>query len=49
MMSLTDVLATSGNRSYVKTGAVVGPPARTGVKGYPVKVTGTNIEIELEV
>lgn len=38
-----------GAKFDVKTGAVVGPPAQTGVKSYLVKVTGTNIDIELEV
>lgn len=31
----------------LRTGAVLGPPAQTGVKSYPVKVTGSDIEIEL--
>ena len=31
----------------LKTGAVLGPPARTGVKSYPVKVEGSDVEIEL--
>jgi nitrite reductase/ring-hydroxylating ferredoxin subunit len=37
-----------GAKFDVRTGSVVGPPARTGVKSYPVKVTGTDIEVELE-
>lgn len=37
-----------GAKFDVMTGAVLGPPARTGVKSYPVKVTGSDIEIELE-
>jgi 3-phenylpropionate/trans-cinnamate dioxygenase ferredoxin component len=37
-----------GAKFDVTTGAVLGPPARTGVKSYPVKVTGSDIEIELE-
>ena len=36
-----------GARFDVKTGTVVGPPATTGVKSYPVKVTGTDILIEV--
>jgi nitrite reductase/ring-hydroxylating ferredoxin subunit len=31
----------------LRTGAVLGPPAQKGVKNYPVKVTGSDIEIEL--
>lgn len=30
----------------IRTGAVQGPPARMAVKSYPVRVTGTDIEIE---
>jgi nitrite reductase/ring-hydroxylating ferredoxin subunit len=36
-----------GAKFDLRTGAVLGPPARTGVKSYPVKVTGSDIEIEL--
>jgi nitrite reductase/ring-hydroxylating ferredoxin subunit len=36
-----------GAKFDLRTGAVVGPPAKTGVKSYPVKVMGSNIEIEL--
>lgn len=36
-----------GAKFDLRTGAVSGPPARTGVKSYPVKVTGSDIEIEL--
>jgi 3-phenylpropionate/trans-cinnamate dioxygenase ferredoxin subunit len=36
-----------GAKFDLRTGAVVGPPARTGVKSYPVTVMGRNIEIEL--
>lgn len=36
-----------GARFDVKTGTVVGPPATTGVKSYPVRVTGTDILIEV--
>ena len=31
----------------VRTGGVLGPPAATGVKSYPVRVTGTDIAIEI--
>jgi nitrite reductase/ring-hydroxylating ferredoxin subunit len=37
-----------GARFNVKTGAVCGPPAREGVHGYPVKVEGNDIFVELE-
>ncbi len=36
-----------GAKFDLRTGGVLGPPARTGVKSYPVKVTGSDIEIEL--
>ena len=36
-----------GAKFDVRTGAVLGPPASTGVKSYPVKRTGSDIEIEL--
>ena len=31
----------------LRTGAVLGPPARQGVRSYPVRVTGADIEIEV--
>lgn len=31
----------------VRTGVVVGPPAREGVTRYNVRVTGTDVEVEL--
>jgi len=31
----------------IKTGAVLDPPAQQGVKSYPVRVTGVDIEIEV--
>lgn len=36
-----------GAKFDMKTGAALSPPARTGVKRYPVKVTGRDIEIEI--
>ncbi len=36
-----------GAKFDLRTGAVLGPPAQTGVKVYPVKVTGRDIEIEI--
>ena len=36
-----------GAKFDLRTGAVLGPPAKTGVKSHPVKVTGSDIEIEL--
>ena len=35
-----------GARFDVKTGAVLGPPAAREVRSYPVRVTGTDVEIE---
>jgi 3-phenylpropionate/trans-cinnamate dioxygenase ferredoxin component len=34
-----------GSRFNVKTGSVVTPPARQGVKSFPVRVTGNEFEI----
>jgi nitrite reductase/ring-hydroxylating ferredoxin subunit len=36
-----------GAQFDVRTGGVLGPPAATGVKSYPVKVTGKDIVIEI--
>lgn len=36
-----------GARFDVRSGTVLGPPAALGVKSYPVKVTGTDIVIEI--
>ncbi|MBI3988408.1 MAG: non-heme iron oxygenase ferredoxin subunit [candidate division NC10 bacterium] len=37
-----------GAKFNVKTGEVTGPPARSGVARYNVRVQGSDIEIELE-
>ncbi len=37
-----------GSRFNVKTGAVLMPPARQGVKSFPVRVTGDDVEVEME-
>ncbi len=34
-------------RFDIKTGAVMGPPAGREVKSYPVRVAGTDVEIEV--
>jgi 3-phenylpropionate/trans-cinnamate dioxygenase ferredoxin subunit len=36
-----------GAKFDLRTGAVLGPPAQTGVKSYPVRVTGRDIEAEI--
>jgi 3-phenylpropionate/trans-cinnamate dioxygenase ferredoxin component len=36
-----------GAKFDVRTGAVLGPPAGQAVETYPVRVTGTHIEIEV--
>ena len=36
-----------GARFDVKTGAVLAPPAPEGVKSYPVRVNGNDVEIEV--
>ena len=36
-----------GSRFNIKTGAVLSPPAQEGVKGFPVRVTGDDLEVEI--
>jgi len=36
-----------GAKFDIRTGAVLGPPARQGVRRYPVRVTGADVEIEV--
>jgi len=36
-----------GAKFDIRTGAVLGAPARQGVTSYPVRVTGANVEIEV--
>lgn len=36
-----------GAKFDLRTGAVLGPPARQGVRSYSVRVTGADIEIEV--
>ena len=36
-----------GAKFDIRTGAVLGPPAQQGVRSYPVRVTGADIEIEV--
>lgn len=35
-------------RFNLRTGAVTAPPARQGVQTFPVRVTGNDVEIEVE-
>ena len=37
-----------GAHFNVKTGAVLGPPAPEGVKSFLVRVTGSDVEVEIE-
>jgi nitrite reductase/ring-hydroxylating ferredoxin subunit len=37
-----------GSRFDIKTGAVLTPPARQGVKSFPVRVSGNDVEVEVE-
>ena len=37
-----------GARFDVKTGEVMGPPAQQGVKSFPVRVNGSDLEVELD-
>ena len=36
-----------GAKFDIRTGAVLGPPAQQGVRGYPVRVVGGDVEIEV--
>ena len=36
-----------GAKFDISTGAVLGAPAQKGVKSYPVRVTGADVEIEV--
>lgn len=36
-----------GAKFDLRSGAALGPPAPTGIKSYPVRVTGADIEIEI--
>lgn len=36
-----------GAQYNVKTGAVLSPPAPQGVKSYPVRVTGNDVEVQI--
>ena len=37
-----------GSRVNIKTGAVLTPPAQQGVRSFPVRVTGEDVEVEIE-
>ena len=37
-----------GSRFNVKTGAVTAAPAEQGVKSFPVRVTGDDVEVEID-
>ena len=37
-----------GSRFSVKNGAVITPPALQGVKSFPVRVTGSDVEVEVD-
>ena len=36
-----------GSRFNVKTGAVITPPAQQGVKSFPVRIVGDDVEVEI--
>jgi 3-phenylpropionate/trans-cinnamate dioxygenase ferredoxin subunit len=38
-----------GSRFNVKTGLVLTPPARQGVESFPVRVTGDDVEVEVDL
>jgi nitrite reductase/ring-hydroxylating ferredoxin subunit len=38
-----------GSRFNVKTGSVLTPPARQGVKSFPVRISGDDVEVEVDL
>jgi 3-phenylpropionate/trans-cinnamate dioxygenase ferredoxin subunit len=38
-----------GSRFNVKTGSVLTPPAQQGVKSFPVRVTGDDVEVGVDL
>lgn len=38
-----------GSRFNIKTGALLTPPAREGVKSFPVRIAGDDVEVEVEI
>jgi len=37
-----------GSRFNVKTGALISPPAQQGVRSFPVRILGNEVEVEIE-
>src|SRR5713226_10188789 len=37
-----------GSRFNLRTGAVLTPPAQRNVKSFPVRIVGTDVEVEIE-
>jgi nitrite reductase/ring-hydroxylating ferredoxin subunit len=37
-----------GSRFNLKTGAVLTPPAQRNVKSFPVRIVGTEVEVQIE-
>ena len=37
-----------GSRFKVKTGVVLTPPAQRNVKSFPVRIVGTDVEVQIE-
>lgn len=40
------ICALDGAQFNLKTGAVTAPPARQGLRAFPVRITGNEVEIE---
>ena len=38
-----------GSRFDVKTGSVLTPPARQGVKSFPVRIAGNDVEVDIRI
>jgi 3-phenylpropionate/trans-cinnamate dioxygenase ferredoxin subunit len=38
-----------GSRFDVKTGSVLTPPARQGVRSFPVRISGDDVEVEVDL
>ena len=49
MMAGEEVICPHGSRFDVKTGSVLTPPARRGVRSFPVRINGDDVEVEVDL
>jgi nitrite reductase/ring-hydroxylating ferredoxin subunit len=48
MLAEDQVICPWHGSRYLKTGAVLTPPAQRNVKSFPVRIVGTDVEVEIE-